>query len=90
MAEHRVTIDKATVADNPGDRQVEFEGEASGERYPFGLRYEVLEALTGQQQLDNPVFLFSQHAARIELLAVNALARNSDVDRVIISGNDLE
>lgn len=90
MAEHRVTIDNGTVSDNPGDRQVEFEGEASGERYAFGLRYEVLEALTGQQQVDDPVALMGQHAARIELLAARALARNSDVERVIVSGNDLD
>lgn len=90
MAEHRVTIDRNTVTDNPGDRQVEFEGEASGERYPFALRYEVLEALTGQQQIDDPLLIFGQHTPRIELLAVNALARNSDVERVIVSGNDFD
>lgn len=90
MDEDKVTIDRATVADNPGDRQVEFDGEASGEVYPFALRYEVLEALSGQQQLDNPVLLFGQHSDRIEQIAVKALARNSDVERVIVSGNDLD
>lgn len=90
MAQHRVTIDGRTVADNPGERQVEFTGEASGETYDFGLRYEVLEALTGQQVLDDPVALFGRHAPRIELLAAKALARNSDVERVIVSGNDLD
>lgn len=90
MDEDRVTIDRATVADNPGDRQVEFDGEASGEVYPFALRYEVLEALSGQQVLDNPVALFGQHADRIERIAAEALARNSDVERVIVSGNDLD
>lgn len=90
MAEDRVTIDSSTVFDNIDRRQVEFTGEASGRRYEFGLRYEVLEALTGQQAVDNPVATFEQHAARIQLLAANALARNTDQERVIVSGNDLE
>lgn len=90
MDEDKVTIDRGSVADNPGDRQVEFDGEASGEVYPFALRYEVLEALSGQQVLDNPVALFGAHADRIAKIATIALARNTDVDRVIVSGNDLD
>lgn len=90
MDEYKVTIDRATIADNPGDRQVEFDGEASGEVYPFALRYEVLEALSGQQVIDNPVALFGAHSDRVEQIAAKALARNSDVERVIVSGNDLD
>lgn len=48
MAEDRVTIDWATLFDNIGDRQVDFSGEASGERYDFAVQYDVLEALGAQ------------------------------------------
>ena len=89
MAEDRVTIDRATVFDNIGDRQVEFRGEASGELYDFALRYEVLEELTGSRPIENAHALFEQVADQIETISANALARNIDQERVIVSGNDL-
>jgi hypothetical protein len=63
MAEDRVTIDTASVFDNTADRQVEFAGEASGERYAFALRYDVLEALAGDATFD-AMPLFQRHRAR--------------------------
>lgn len=88
MAEDRVTIDPATIFDNVADRQIEFSGEASGERYAFALRYDVLEALGGGVPND-PVPQFQRHKARIQTLAADALARDSDQDLIVISENDL-
>lgn len=88
MAEDRVTIDTATILDNVDERQVEFTGEASGERYAFALRYDVLEALGGALPTD-PLPLFQRHAARVQTLAADALARDPDQDVIVISENDL-
>jgi hypothetical protein len=88
MAEDRVTIDTATILDNVDERQVEFTGEASGERYAFALRYDVLEALAGALPTD-PLPLFQRHAARVQTLAADALARDPDQDVIVISENDL-
>lgn len=88
MAENRVTIDPTTVFDNVDERQVEFAGTASEESYRFALRYDVLEALAGETPTD-PVPLFQHHAARIELLAATALARDPDQEIVVVSENDL-
>jgi len=88
MAEDRVTIDQTTVFDNVADRQVEFTGEASGERYAFALRYDVLEAIGGGEPTA-PVQLFQHHRARIQTLAADALARDPDQETIVISENDL-
>jgi len=88
MVEDRVTIDTATILDNVDERQVEFTGEASGERYAFALRYDVLEALAGALPTD-PLPLFQRHAARVQTLAADALARDPDQDVIVISENDL-
>ena len=88
MAEDRVTIDTASILDNIDERQVEFIGEASGERYQFALRYDVLEALVGEVPSD-PVPLFQRHVARVQTLAADALARDPDQETIVISENDL-
>ena len=88
MAEDRVTIDTATLFDNIDERQIEFTGEASGERYAFALRYDVLEALAGSTSID-PLPLFRQHQARVQTLAADALARDPDQELIVISENDL-
>ncbi|MCP3733707.1 hypothetical protein M9979_02270 [Sphingomonas sp. RP10(2022)] len=88
MAEDRVTIDTATLFDNVDERQIEFTGEASGERYAFALRYDVLEALAGSMSID-PLPLFRQHQARVQTLAADALARDPDQELIVISENDL-
>ncbi|MBB5709022.1 DUF1488 family protein [Sphingomonas xinjiangensis] len=90
MAEDRVTIDNNTLLDNVGDRQVEFSGEASGERYDFAVQYDVLEALSARIPSDDAVAIFQQHSSEIERAAARALARYNDTGRVIVSGNDLE
>lgn len=88
MAEDRVTIDADTIFDNIEDRQIEFTGEASGERYLFALRYDVLEALAGDATFD-AMPLFQRHQARIQTLAADALARDPDQALIVISENDL-
>lgn len=88
MAEDRVTIDPATIFDNAADRQIEFSGEASGERYAFALRYDVLEALAGTIP-DDALPFFKRHMARIQTLAADALARDPDQTLVVVSENDL-
>lgn len=88
MADDHITIDPATVFDNVGDRQIEFSGDASGERYAFALRYDVLEALSGGVP-DRPLPVFHRHLARIQAMAAVALARDADQEMVVISENDL-
>lgn len=88
MAEDRVTIDTSSLFDNVDDRQIEFDGEASGERYAFALRYDVLEALGGDVPTD-PLPLFQRHIARVQTLAADALARDADQELIVISENDL-
>jgi len=88
MAEDRVTIDPSSVFDNIEDRQIEFSGEASGDRYAFALRYDVLEALAGDATFD-ALPLFQRHKARVQTLAADALARDPDQALIVISENDL-
>jgi hypothetical protein len=90
MAEDRVTIDQATLLDNIGDRQVEFVGEASGERSDFAVQYDVLEALSARVPDGDGLALVQQHRDEIERAAGRALARFSGIGRTIVSGNDLE
>ena len=90
MAEDRVTIDNNTLLDNVGDRQVEFAGEASGDRYDFAVQYDVLEALSARIPSDDAVAIFQHHSSDIEQAAARALTRYNDVGRIIVSGNDLE
>lgn len=88
MAEDRVTIDTNSVFDNSAERQIEFTGEASGDRYAFALRYDVLEALGGEAGFQ-AMPLFQRHRARIQTIAADALARDPDQDVIVISENDL-
>lgn len=90
MAEDRLQIDTTTIDDNADLRQVEFEAEVSEERYQFAVQYSVLEALSAQIPDDDAVALFRRHAAEIAEIGVSALARDPDLDIVVISDNDLE
>lgn len=90
MAENRLTVDTGTVFDNANERQVEFDAELGGERLPFALRYDVLEALAGEIPDDRPVALFHQHRARVELIGPSALARGTGVGRTVITEADLD
>lgn len=90
MAEDRVTIDTNTLLDNIGDRQVEFSGEASGDRFDFAVQYDVLEALSARIPSGDGVAILQQHVGEIERAATRALTRYNDVGRITVSGNDLE
>ncbi len=76
MAEDRLTIDTRTLSDDSDRRRVEFDAEVSGERYPFAVQYDVLEALSAVAPDGDAVAIFRQHADRIARLGVVALARN--------------
>lgn len=90
MAEDRVTIDMDTLLDNIGDRQVEFSGTASGDRYDFAVQYDVLEALSAQAPDGDGLAMVQLHRAPIEFAAGKALARADGIGRTIVSGNDLD
>ncbi|MGU3389827.1 hypothetical protein [Sphingomonas sp. M1A8_2b] len=90
MAEDRVTIDSKTIDDNTDLRRVEFDGELSGERYPFAVLYDVLEALSAISPETGAVALFRQHSDAIAAMGATALARDPDQDIVVISENDLD
>jgi hypothetical protein len=90
MAEDRVTIDFNTVLDNIGDHQVEFTGEASGDRYDFAVQYDVLEALSARVPDGDGVALLQQYRDDVERAAGRALARFDGIGRTVVSGNDLE
>ena len=89
MAETCVTIDMATLIDDPDKLQVEFAGEASGETYRFAVRYDVLEALSGHRPDGGAVRLARTHSDAIATAAAHALARAYDQELVIVSENDL-
>lgn len=90
MAEDRVTIDFTRLLDNIGERQVEFSGMASGERYDFAVQYDVLEALSGQVPDGDGEALLRLYGDAIEAAAGKALARGRGIERTIVSGNDLD
>jgi len=90
MAEDRVTIDWDTLLDNIGERQVEFSGEASGERYDFAVQYDVLEALAARVPDGDGAAMVQLHRGAIERAAARALARFDGIGRTIVSGSDLE
>lgn len=90
MAEDRLDIDLKTLEDNSDMRQVEFEAEASDERYQFAVQYDVLEALSTMSPEGDAVAIFKQHADEIAELGVAALARDPDLEIIVISENDLD
>lgn len=90
MAETHVTLDPATLLDNLGDRQVEFSGDASGDRYAFAVQYDVLEALAGRIPDEDALAITLMHRDAIEQAAGQALARFDGIGRTIVSGNDLD
>lgn len=90
MSDCAVTIDAATLLDDPGVRQVEFAGEASGDTYRFAVRYDVLEALCGRDPEGEAVVIARAHADAIATAAAHALARGYDEELVIVSENDLD
>lgn len=90
MAEDRVTIDWNSVLDNLDDRQVEFSGEASGDRYDFAVQYDVLEALSARMPDGDGAALLQQQAEAVSVAAGRALARGNGIGRITVSGSDLD
>lgn len=89
MADPALRIVSASVLDNIEERQVEFTGDVDGESYDFAAQYDVLEALSGRFPNGDAVTIFQHYADQVVPAALSALARNSDQERIIISGNDL-
>lgn len=89
MADNGITIDPASVLDNPADLQVEFRGEVDGETYEFAVRHSVIEALTGRVS-DTPATDFASVQDAIGKAALVALGRAAGDDVVIVTENDLD
>lgn len=89
MSDCTVTIDTATLLDDPDAHQVEFAGEASGDAYRFAVRYDVLEALCGRWPNGQAVAIAREQVDAIAAAAAHALARGFDREPVIVSENDL-
>ena len=89
MADHRLTIDTATVFDNIDERRVEFAASVDGEPRAFAAQYDLLEALAAETPDDRAVALFHQHLPRVQELAAIAAARDQDQAIVVVSENDL-
>jgi hypothetical protein len=90
MAENGLTVQHDSVFDNPTDRQVEFKGIVDGEFYGFGVKYSVLEALTGVLPVSEPTAAFNACSDDVAKAGLIALARTNGDDLVIISENDLD
>lgn len=89
MSDYAVTIDLATLSDDPEARHVEFDGEASGDTYRFAICYDTLEALAGRRPDGDALALARAHVAAVCAAAAHALARAYDRELVIVSENDL-
>lgn len=89
MSDCAVTIDPASFLNDGDARQVEFDGEASGDTYRFAVRYDVLEALAGRRPNGDALPLARVHVAAIATAAAHALSRGYDRELVIVSENDL-
>lgn len=90
MGDNQLTIDRQSVFDNIGERQVEFSGAVDGEPHRFAIRYSALEALTGTSPTDQAVDAFTVSQAAIARAGLAALARDTTAAIIVISENDLE
>lgn len=86
----RLDIDNSSILDNLDEQQVEFAGEVDGDEYQFAVRYDLLEALTGDAPEGDAVETFSRFVDPISDAALSALARDRAQEIVIVSENDLE
>ncbi len=84
-----IIIDDATVFDNAGDRQVEFDAAVDTDVHSFAVRYDVLEALAGRVIDDEAAAAFRTVQPSVERAALSALGRRFDQDLVVIDGNDI-
>lgn len=84
-----LTIDTTTLTDNATDYQVEFVGTVDDEQQQFAVKYSTLEALAGEQTLDNPLSVAQAESARLAEAAGKALGRGQASDLVTIGEGDL-
>lgn len=89
MSNTGLTIDTTTFTDNPTDYQVEFAGTVDDEQQQFAVKYSVLEALEGEQTLENPLAVAQAHVARLSEAAGKALDRGQVSELVTIGEGDL-
>ncbi len=89
MADTGLTIDTTTLMDNPTEYQVEFTGTVDGDQQQFAVKYSVLEALAGEQVLDNALAVAEAHTDRLTDAAGKALDRGQGADVVTIGESDL-
>lgn len=85
----RLDIDDASIFDNLEERQVEFSAEVDGDEYEFAVRYDVLEALSGDAPDGDAVATMANFVDPITDAALAALARNSDQAPIVVSESDL-
>lgn len=90
MAADKMDIDHASLSDNIEERMVEFTAEVDGEEYEFGVQYDVLKALSGDEPEDDAVQMFNLFSDAIAEAGLVALARDNDPAMIVISENDLE
>lgn len=86
----RLDIDNASIFDNLDEQQVEFAGEVDGDEYQFAVRYDLLEALTGDAPEGDAAETFNRYVDPISDAALVALARDRDQAMIVVSENDLE
>ena len=90
MPADRLIIDMSSVSDNLEAQQVEFTGEVDDDEYDFAVRYDVLEALSGDAPDGDAEEIFSRFSDTIAEAGLVALARDESANVVVISENDLE
>lgn len=84
-----LTIDTATFTNNPTDYQVEFAGTVDGEQQQFAVKYSVLEALAGEQTLEDPLSVAQAQITHLTEAAGKALDRGQASELVTIGERDL-
>lgn len=90
MSECAVTIDAGSFFNDIEARQVEFDGEASGDTFRFAVRYDVLEALAGRLPDGDALVLTRVHGEAVCAAAARALSRAFDRELVVVTENDLD
>ena len=86
----RLDIDNASILDNLDEQQVEFTGEVDGDEYQFAVKYDLLEALSGDAPDGDAADTFNRFIDPITDAALSALARDADQSLIVVSENDLE
>lgn len=86
----RLDIDNASLLDNPDEQQVEFAGEVDDEEYQFAVRYDLLEALSGDAPDGDAVDTFNRFVDPITQAALSAIEHDRAQAVIIVSENDLE